>query len=138
MISFNFLTQAPEFIDLSQLRSLLTTAIKLEGKTLGDLTYVFCTDDYLHQINKQYLQHDTFTDIITFPLSELDEIISGEIYISLDRVQENAKKLHQAFQLELQRVVIHGALHLLGYDDHTDEQKAVMRAKEDYYLHLQP
>jgi len=113
-------------------------AIQEENHQTGDIFYHFCNDDFLLKINREYLQHDYLTDIITFPLSTQPEIISGEIFISIDRVKENASILQTGFEREFARVLIHGVLHLLGFDDHTDEEKREMRAKEDYYLSLLP
>ncbi len=113
-------------------------AIQEEKRETGDIFYHFCSDDFLLKINRDYLQHDYLTDIITFPLSTRPDIISGEIFISIDRVRENASILQAGFEREFARVLIHGILHLLGYDDHTDEEKLQMRAKEDYYLSLLP
>jgi probable rRNA maturation factor len=113
-------------------------AIEEENHQIGDLLYHFCNDEFLLQINRQYLQHDFLTDIITFPLSTVERIISGEIFISVDRVEENASKMKVPFEQEFGRVLIHGVLHLLGYDDHSDEEKKEMRSKEDYYLSLLP
>ena len=138
MIRFNVLSSFPEPIDSSQLREKVKVLIQAESKTVGELNYVFCDDDYLHQINEEFLHHDTLTDIITFNRSQSAKVISGEIYISLERVLENAAELGQSFYQELTRVVIHGVLHLVGYDDKTDAQKIIMRGKEDYYINLQP
>lgn len=110
--------------------------IQEEHRQTGDLFYHFCSDDFLLKINRDYLQHDFLTDIITFPLSTQPQIISGEIFISIDRIRENASNLQTGFKHEFARVLIHGVLHLMGYDDHTDEEKLQMRAKEDYYLSL--
>jgi probable rRNA maturation factor len=107
-----------------------------EGYEIGSLNYIFCSDAYLLEINKQYLDHDYFTDIITFDQSEVEDIIEGDIYISIDRVKENAENLGQNFDVELRRVLIHGLLHLVGYDDTTDQLKKEMRAKEDSCLAL--
>lgn len=105
----------------------------------GQIAYIFCTDAYLLEINQKFLQHDTYTDIVTFPLGDIhSKIISGEIYISIERIMENAAKFSTPFETELNRVLIHGILHLMGYEDHTDEEKRQMRAKEDYYLSLLP
>ena len=112
--------------------------IKEENHQPGDIFFHFCNDEFLLKINREYLQHDWFTDIITFPLSTRPEIISGEIFISIDRVRENASALQTGFEQEFARVLIHGVLHLLGYDDHSDEEKRLMRSKEDYYLSLLP
>ena len=108
---------------------------KSEKRKCGKLSYFFCTDKYLHTLNKQFLGHDTYTDIITFDYSNGDEI-SGEIFISIDRVKENSKKYEQAFNNELMRIVIHGVLHLCGYGDKAEEQKKKMRQKENKALEL--
>ncbi|MBN2614275.1 MAG: rRNA maturation RNase YbeY [Bacteroidales bacterium] len=117
----------------------IRAVLEEEGFNLGQIGYIFCNDEYILEINKKFLQHDTYTDIITFPQGDLDStIISGDIYISIDRVYDNAEKFDKTFENELGRVMVHGILHLMGYDDHTDEDRLVMRAKEDYYLSLQP
>ncbi len=105
-----------------------------EGKTLGTLNYVFCSDEYLHKMNVEFLQHDTLTDIITFDQSEIENKIDGDIFISVDRVKENAKKFNSEYNDELNRVMIHGALHLIGYKDKKKSDQELMRSKEDYYL----
>ena len=107
----------------------------MEGKSLKNLQYVFCSDAYLLHINQQYLQHDDFTDIITFDLSA-GEDIEGEIYISSERVRENAGLHGNSFQHEMQRVIFHGALHLCGYKDKKKSEIQTMRDKEDAYLRL--
>lgn len=124
----------PDRIDLKKLRSWLSKVIIDEGKKLGEINYVFCTDEYLHKINLDFLQHDTFTDIITFPTSENKEIISSELFISLDRIKENSNTLNINFDLEYLRVVVHGILHIIGYNDKTKEQILLMRKKENYYI----
>ncbi|MBN1651276.1 MAG: rRNA maturation RNase YbeY [Bacteroidales bacterium] len=108
-----------------------------EGFDLGELSFTFCSDDYLHKINMEYLNHDTYTDIITFDYSSAD-MVSGEIFISLDRIKENAQRLNLIMDNELFRVIIHGVLHLLGYKDKSPSEKAQMTSKEDYYLSLLP
>lgn len=101
------------------------------------LQYVFCSDPYLLQINQSFLNHDDFTDIITFDLSEdPGKLIEGEIYISIDRVGDNATRLNHAFEEEILRVIFHGALHLCGYRDKSKKEKALMTEREDYYLQL--
>ncbi|MEN6618540.1 MAG: rRNA maturation RNase YbeY [Rikenellaceae bacterium] len=102
-------------------------------KSVGDISIVFCSDKYLLQINRQFLSHDYFTDVITFDNSE-DNVISGDIFISVDSVRSNAELYKQDFMNELHRVIIHGILHMLGYKDRTKEQKKVMREREDFYL----
>uniref|UniRef100_UPI0030DAA519 rRNA maturation RNase YbeY n=1 Tax=uncultured Planktosalinus sp. TaxID=1810935 RepID=UPI0030DAA519 len=101
-----------------------------EGFKLGEISYVFCDDEYLHKLNIQYLNHDTLTDIISFDYT-VDEEIIGDIYISIERVRENAKEFNSTFEDELARVIIHGVLHLLGYKDKTELEKLEMRQKED-------
>ena len=98
------------------LREWLKKSIESEGKVLQELSFVFCSDDYLHQLNLEYLSHDTLTDIITFDYSE-GQSIAGDIFISVDRVKENSQELNIEFQTELDRVMIHGVLHLCGYKD---------------------
>ena len=109
--------------------------IKKEGKKTGSINFIFCSDSFLLNLNKQFLKHDYFTDIITFDYTE-GKSISGEIYISIDRVADNAKSLGIKTRDELSRVIIHGVLHLLGYSDHTKSQKLEMRKKEDACLSL--
>ena len=108
-----------------------------ESRKVGDITFVFCDDNYLLKINKEFLDHDTYTDIITFDYSVGNEIIS-EVYVSTDRVEENAKKYKQTFENEIHRVMIHGVLHLCGYNDKLAEEKQIMREKENHYLSLLP
>lgn len=114
----------------------LENVIFLEKSILGEVGYVFCDDKFLFEINQRFLKHDTFTDIITFNSSEDTEIISGEIYISVERVRENAIRQKVGFDMELYRVIVHGILHLLGYKDKEPGDKLVMRQKEDHYLSL--
>lgn len=117
-----------------QIRKWIRKSIENEGFKLGELNFIFCSDGYLLQINQEYLKHDTYTDIITFDNSELSEIISGDIFISIDRIIENAEKFQINFDNELHRVMIHGILHLMGYPDKKREEKVIMTSKEDYYL----
>ena len=124
--------------DKNKLRSWINASIALENKNIGSINFIFCSDEYLHKLNIQYLNHDTLTDIITFDNSEDDARISADIFISIDRVKENAKQFGQPFVNELHRVMIHGMLHLAGYKDKSSKEKAAMRDKEDYYLSLQP
>lgn len=99
-----------------------------------DLTYIFCDDDYLLEINQQFLSHDTLTDIITFDLSEDEKHLQGEIYISVDRIKENAEKFGESYEKELHRVIFHGALHLCGFKDKTPADKKKMRQQEEVCL----
>lgn len=107
-----------------------------EGFRIKELNYIFCSDEYLLQMNVAYLQHDTFTDIITFDNSEKDGEIEGDIFISLDRVKENAQTHHQDEETELTRVLSHGLLHLMGYKDKTNAAALLMRSKEEAAIEL--
>ena len=104
-----------------------------EAKRLGDVAVIFCSDNYILDVNIKYLQHDYYTDIITFDYCEGNRL-SGDLFISVDSVRENAAFYGTEFADELNRVIVHGLLHLIGYDDHTEADIAVMRAKENYYL----
>ena len=115
--------------------SWLKKIIEQENMTLLLLNFIFCSDEYLHKINVEYLQHDTYTDIITFPLSELPNI-EGDIFISIDRINENAKRFQVSFEEEFNRVLSHGVLHLCGYGDKTEEEAKLMREKENEALSL--
>jgi len=106
-----------------------------ESKKIGDVNYIFCDDDYLLKLNLKYLQHDTLTDIITFDYVEGD-VLNGDIYISIERVRENASIFSVSFEQELQRVVAHGVLHLCGYKDKSDEDASLMRSKEEFAIQL--
>lgn len=113
----------------------LKMVVGSEIKRMGDLSLIFCSDRYILDINMRYLQHDYFTDIITFDYCEGD-VVSGDLFISIDSVRENAVLYGASFEDELDRVMVHGVLHLLGYDDHTPEDTAVMREKENYYVKM--
>lgn len=106
-----------------------------EIKTVGDISIIFCSDNYILDVNIRYLHHDYFTDVITFDYCEGSKL-SGDLFISIDSVRENSIEFGTEFDEELHRVIVHGLLHLIGYDDHTPEDQKVMRAKEDYYLSL--
>lgn len=116
------------------LKAFISDLFRREGFFLQKLDYIFCTDDFLLKINRQYLQHDTFTDIITFNLSDNPAQLVAEIYISADRVKENARKFGVSFEQELYRVIFHGVMHLCGYGDKTAAEKKRMRAKENEAL----
>jgi probable rRNA maturation factor len=131
------------------MKALVIDLFKKERTPVVAINYIFCSDEYLLQINQQFLQHDDYTDIITFDLSDDDQEHTagsrakpttcprqGEIYISVERVVENAKLLNAKREEELRRVMIHGCLHLCGYKDKLNEQKAIMRRKEDQYIRL--
>jgi rRNA maturation RNase YbeY len=120
--------------DRKALKGFIELIFKKEKKSLGSINYIFCTDRALRKINKDYLNHDYFTDIITFHLSEPDKPIVSEVYISIDRIKENSKDLGVTYRSELHRVLFHGALHLCGYSDKSRTDKIEMRRKEDFYL----
>jgi len=107
--------------------------ISRENRKLGEINYILCSDEYLHQINVDFLSHDTLTDIISFDYTVGKEL-HGDIYISIDRVKENALEFEVDFTNELHRVMFHGVLHYCGYKDKTESEKSVMRSKEDFYL----
>jgi len=132
-VCFFFETGSFSLEKRTELKSFIETLFKKEKKKLASLNYIFCSDQRLLEINRQYLQHDYFTDIITFDLSA-DTATVGEIYISTDRVRDNAKSLGVSFKSELHRVIFHGALHLCGYGDKKKEEVVVMRKREDYWL----
>ena len=114
----------------------LENIFRREKIKLASISYVFCSDNYLLQINKDFLQHDFYTDIITFGLSRPGEPVEAEVYISVDRVRDNAKELNIPYRRELLRVLFHGALHLCGYGDKKKREITIMRDREDYYLRL--
>jgi rRNA maturation RNase YbeY len=111
----------------------LKDAISAENKELGEINYIFCDDQYILKKNQEYLQHDTFTDIITFDYTE-ENRLSADIFISIERIKENAITFAVPFETELQRVIIHGVLHLMGYKDKSKENAETMRSKENFYL----
>lgn len=113
----------------------IKTVCSSESKKLGDIAFIFCSDDYILDVNVEYLGHDYYTDIITFDYCEGDRI-SGDLFISIDSVRDNAEHFGVDFETELNRVMVHGVLHLIGYDDHNDEDIKMMRAKEDYYINV--
>jgi len=134
LIRFHF-SKPASFIQRTLVKNVLRDIFKKERTPLEQLQYVFCSDEYLLEINQQYLQHNYYTDIITFDLSEKGGPVSGEIYISIDRVKENARHFQVPFQQELLRVIFHGALHLCGYKDKTKKDQEAMRKAEDKYLY---
>lgn len=119
-----------------QVSDWIASIIEQHEFELAGLTYIFCSDDYLHQINVEYLDHDTLTDIITFDNADEEGVVESDIFVSIDRVKDNAQSLGIPFEDELHRVLIHGVLHLLGFKDKTDEQEALMRKQEDSCLSL--
>lgn len=113
----------------------ISDVIEAEGESLAPVSFIICSDDYLHEMNVQYLEHDTLTDVITFDYSS-DEGCSGDVFISIDRIRDNADEMKVAEADELHRVMVHGVLHLLGYKDKTPEDARIIRSKEDNYLSL--
>jgi rRNA maturation RNase YbeY len=130
-----FFFQAPVSLqDRVRLKKFIESIFKKEKKKIQSLNYVFCTDEKLLEINRQYLNHDYYTDIVSFELSKKDEPAEGDIYISIDRIRDNALSLGEPLYKELHRVIFHGALHLCGYKDKTRSQSLEMRNKEEEYL----
>ncbi|WP_417871233.1 rRNA maturation RNase YbeY [Winogradskyella sp.] len=132
MISFNYETDF-KLENETKISEWISKAINSENCKEGELNYIFCSDDYLHKINVDFLNHDTLTDIISFDYSVGKEL-HGDIYISVERVEDNAKDFDVSFEDELARVMIHGILHYCGYKDKSEEDAKLMRSKEDYYL----
>ncbi len=124
------------FPNKTLLKTFIEKLIKKEAGILSNIDYIFCSDEFLLKMNRDFLQHDYYTDIITFGLSEKNQPIEAEIYISIDRVKDNAKTLENNYQQEMLRVIFHGALHLCGFKDKTKSEISTMRAKEDQYLQL--
>ncbi|GJQ03753.1 rRNA maturation RNase YbeY [Capnocytophaga canimorsus] len=135
MITFNYETEFELPEQETVFQAWIEKIIASEEKELGELNYIFCDDNYLHQINVQYLDHDTLTDIITFDYTQ-EQIISGDIFISVERVADNAKDFNVDFQTELLRVMAHGVLHLCGYKDKSDAESNQMRSKEEEKMRL--
>ena len=133
----NIFFEDTEEFDLSKLNveANIEKLVNNENKTLGDVNYILCSDAYLLDINRQYLNHDYYTDVISFDYCE-DNVISGDIFISVDTVADNAKEYGVTFDKELARVMIHGVLHFVGYNDKSDEEVPIMRTKENQYLSL--
>lgn len=122
---------------VSHLKNWLKKVARKEGYTITDVHYIFCSDPYLLQINREHLNHNYYTDIITFDNSEKKLLLEADIFISIDRVKENAGAFKQPFHVELKRVMVHGLLHLMGYKDKSSENKTQMRKQEDHYLLLE-
>ena len=133
-VSFNYADRTLPLKQKRQIKNFISDIFWMENKILEKLTYIFCSDNYLLNLNKKFLFHNTYTDIITFDLSDSKKIIKGEIYISVDRVKENTIRYNTTFTDEFLRVIFHGALHLCGFQDKKDSEKRLMRKKEDFYL----
>lgn len=134
MINFNVETEGFKVLDIRKKKSWLKDLVKEQGFNLGELNYIFLNDKGLHKINLEYLNHDTYTDIITFDNSEEEDMIEGDIFVSIERIAENAKKFKVNFETELTRVMAHGVLHLCGYLDKKPEDVKLMREMEDKYV----
>ena len=135
-LKFHFKDTSISNLKRKRLRSFIIDIFDKEGTTVKSLDYIFCNDEYLLDINKTFLNHHDYTDIITFNMAEITDPIVGEVYISVDRVTENSLKFNISFIQELHRVMFHGALHLCGYKDGSKQQRILMRAMEDEYLDL--
>lgn len=138
MAKINFYTEQTSFSlkQKKKIRSWIEVSILAEGYRLQELNFIFCNDQYLLQINQDFLGHDDYTDVITFDHTEEAGSIAGDIFISIDRIKENARLFHCKLADELCRVMIHGTLHLLGYKDKTKAAKTQMTTKEDFYLSM--
>lgn len=134
MINFNYETDF-ELVNIDLYSSWISKTIVSEGFEEGEINYIFCDDAYLHKLNVEFLKHDTLTDIISFDYS-MGTLVSGDIFISVERVQENATDLNISFLDEIARVIIHGILHYCGYKDKSTDESKEMRSKEDFYLNL--
>jgi probable rRNA maturation factor len=132
MIAFNYETDF-NLDNEENTKKWITNCVEEGGFEIGEINYIFCDDDYLHKINVEFLQHDTLTDIISFDYT-LGKLIGGDIFISIPRVKENANEFSVSFKEELHRVMIHGVLHYMGYKDKTDDEKQLMRDKENSCL----
>lgn len=136
MIRFETIDVMMPNLDFDRVRDWIVSVAAGCGYGVGELYYYFCSDNALLDINQRRLGHDFYTDIVTFPLAEPGDTISSEFCISLDRIAENCLNFGRSFESELLRVVIHGVLHLIGFDDHTDEDRSLMREKEEECLKL--
>ncbi|MEZ4937732.1 MAG: rRNA maturation RNase YbeY [Crocinitomicaceae bacterium] len=135
MVEFIFQSKPPEDFSENSFHLLVSNLIESEGFTEGDLIYVFMSDEQLLEYNKELLGHDYFTDIITID-QKIGDIISGEFLVSIDRIKENSQDLGEIYLFEFYRVLVHGVLHIIGYNDKTEEEKLVMRERENFYLSL--
>ncbi|MGI8950306.1 MAG: rRNA maturation RNase YbeY [Chitinophagaceae bacterium] len=135
-IFFHYLNRHIKIDNKKILKQIIAKIFLAENKLFNRLDYIFCSDSYLLKINQKFLDHDYYTDVISFDLTENTAEIHGEIYISIDRVKENAKCLKSSFEEEILRVIFHGALHLCGINDKTKKEIRIMQKKENYYLQL--
>ena len=133
-VSFHYADRQLGIADKTGIKAAVENIFRLEKRTLDHIDYIFCSDEYLLAINKQYLQHDFYTDIVTFDLSEKKDETIGEVYVSVDRIKDNAFKLKQPLKSEILRVIFHGSLHLCGYKDKSEKESKLMRSKENFYI----
>lgn len=136
MISFQGVDVDMPVMNREVLKKWINGFVGSYGKVVGELYYLFCSDEYLYKMNVEVLRHDFYTDVITFQSNDNDTVLSGEIYISIDRVKENALALGLRYEDELNRVMAHGVLHLMGFKDKTDEDAIMMRQQEDFCLKM--
>ena len=136
MIRFSTLDVEMPPIDPQRVKAWIGEVVEKYGKTVGELYYYFCSDEKLLEINRERLGHDFYTDIVTFPLTDCETVLSSEFCISVDRIKENAETFGRSYKSELHRVIIHGVLHLVGFDDLTDEEEEEMRKQEEISLEL--
>ena len=136
MIRFSTMDVEMPPIEPAKVKAWIGEVTERHGKRAGELHYYFCSDDTLLEINRKRLGHDFYTDIITFPLTDCETVLSSEFCISLERIAENAVAFGRSFESELHRVIIHGVLHLIGFDDHSEEEEKEMREKEEEALTL--
>jgi len=136
LLHFHFKDTSLKISKRKRLRSFIFDIFKREGVLVQSVDYIFCTDEYLLSINQTFLKHDYYTDIVTFNFSGNNEPVIGEIYISVERIKENAKEFKTSLNQEIHRVMFHGVLHLCGYKDKSKVQRLLMRSLEDKYLHL--
>ena len=136
MIRFSTLDVGMPLLDQQKVKVWISQIAERHGKSVGELYYYFCSDERLLEINRERLGHDFYTDIVTFPLTDCEKVLSGEFCISTDRIKENAETLGHSYESELHRVIIHGVLHLVGFDDLSEEDEKTMRGKEEEALKL--
>lgn len=135
-VHFYYIDRRPALKERKRLKLFIENLFVQKRKKLDNLSYIFCSDKHLLSINNEFLKHDFYTDVITFDLSSIKNEIDGEIYISIDRIKDNAKKEGVSFNEELHRIIFHGALHLCGHKDKTKEDALIMRSTENKYLKL--
>ena len=136
MIRFSTIDVEMPPIEPAKVKEWIGGVAERHGKRVGELHYYFCSDEKLLEINRERLGHDFYTDIVTFPLTDCETVLSSEFCISLDRIKENAETFGRSYESELHRVIIHGVLHLFGFDDHSEKDEKVMREKEEESLDI--